>query len=273
MKRKTLLTLALCSSFILAAISTLYINASPNENIQLVIYSGSMRPTFDVGDSLTVKTDVSISEIYAAPKPDGDIIVFYSPIRPEDIIVHRAIEKTYENGTWFFTTQGDAIPFPDPWKVEESNIIGKVVAYSRPFYAGTWDEVAYNVTVSTNSTLAQFNFNQSNKQITFNITGYISDAKVGFCNVTIPKTLLNCNSLHDWQVLLNGTSTTYIPNQNDTHTFIYFTHNYSLQTVQIIGTEAIPELSTWIPMLSTLITLTIIAMVYKRKRKQLRLNC
>jgi signal peptidase I len=233
--RKTLLVLAVFILFATILSLTLDAGASSEEYIYLTVMSGSMRPTLEVGDVVTVKTDINASQIYVAPQPDGDIIVIHPPYNSEQIF-RRAIQKSYVNGTYYFRTKGDDNPMADSWEILEENIIGKVVAYSRSFYAGTWNEVAYNVTVSTNSTLANFNF-ESDKQVKFDITGYISEADNGFCNVTIPKNLLHCNSLYDWQVLLNGTSIGYIPNQNDTYTFIYFTYGYSIQNVRIIGTE------------------------------------
>lgn len=225
---------------------TVHVDASSNEHIHLVMPSRSMQPTLEIGDLLTVKTNVTASQIYAVPQPDGDIIAFYNPNKPDEIIIHRAIQKTYVNDTWHFRMKGDYNPMADPWEILEENIVGKIIVFSRKFYAGTWNEVAYNVTVSTNSTLANFNFDQSDKQVKFDITGHISEADNGFCNVTIPKNLLHCNSLYDWQVLLNGTSIGYIPNQNDTHTFIYFTYGYSIQNVRIIGTEFLTPLTVFI---------------------------
>ena len=63
---------------------------------------------------------------------EGDIIVFnalglpgwiHAPSEP---IVHRVIDKMYNNG-WFFLTKGDANPTPDNGWVPETRIIGVVV--------------------------------------------------------------------------------------------------------------------------------------------------
>ena len=243
---------------------TLYANASSNGYIYVVMGSGSMGPVLEAGDIVTVKTNVTVSQIYVAPKPDGDIIAFYHPVHPPDIIVHRAVGNGTDTSD-YLTTRGDANPGPDGWKVRESDIVGKVVAFSRNLYAGTWNEVAYNVTVSTNSTLANFDFNESSKEIKFDTGSYISQSDGGFCNVTIPKDLLRCDSLYDWQILLNGTSIAYTPNQNDTHTLIYFTYGDINQNVQIIGTEVIPDFPTWTSILLILIMLTVPIIIYKRR--------
>jgi len=98
----------------------------------LAVASGSMIPTLNVGDIIIVH-GAPASEIYAAPKTDnpaGDIIVFKGKVigRPDELIVHRAINKTFKDGVFYFITHGDHNPlgsnegpFPD------SALIGKVV--------------------------------------------------------------------------------------------------------------------------------------------------
>lgn len=86
----------------------------------------SMIPTLQHGDLLLVK-GVNAREIKAEPAPEGDIIVFYRPVPPQDPIVHRAIDKRLENGIWYFKTKGDNNPGPDGWEVPEDYVIGKVV--------------------------------------------------------------------------------------------------------------------------------------------------
>lgn len=86
-------------------------------------------PTLHIGDLIVVQGGLDPSEIKAAPYPEGDIIVFRSPNNPEILVVHRAIEKKYENGHWVFTTQGDGLLHADRWvrDLTEEYIIGKVI--------------------------------------------------------------------------------------------------------------------------------------------------
>ena len=62
---------------------------------------------------------------------NGDIIVFdahgvwLDP--PAEPIVHRVIDKKFEDGIWQFRTKGDANPSPDMGWVPESNIYGVVI--------------------------------------------------------------------------------------------------------------------------------------------------
>jgi signal peptidase I len=74
--------------------------------------------------------------------PNSDVIVFYSPNNPTELIVHRIIGTTIVNGTIYFQTKGDGNgnPWPqtpesslDPWDsnspagVPQSMVVGKVV--------------------------------------------------------------------------------------------------------------------------------------------------
>jgi signal peptidase I len=100
----------------------------------LAVASESMYPTLTRGDLIVVEW-VPASEIYAAPQtshPPGDIIVFQgaSVGLPNELIVHRAISKFYNNktGTYYFITHGDNNPpganegpFPD------TAVVGKVI--------------------------------------------------------------------------------------------------------------------------------------------------
>jgi len=117
----------------------------------LAVASGSMIPTLQVGDIIVVQGVPDANEIYAAPKPNGTMIVFYRPSVPrggpflffageDELIVHRAIAKVENGGTWYFQTQGDNTktnpvpdywggPYPDTWQgmISEKLLVGKVV--------------------------------------------------------------------------------------------------------------------------------------------------
>jgi len=229
-----------------------------------------MHPTLEIGDVLVVDSNVNKSQMYAAPYPEGDVIAFQAY---GEVIVSRAIERLVDNGSVYYITQGDdnAVPGPGSPTPAES-IIGKVVAFSRNFSCGTWNDQAYNVTVLTNSSIANFNFNQPQKEVTLDITGYVSHADQGFCNVTVPKGLLSCDSLTNWQVLLNSTGIPYEANQNDTDTFVYFTYGYNNSSIQIIGQQAVPEFPSFIILPSFIITALLAVIVYRRENAKQRVQ-
>lgn len=104
----------------------------------LTVASGSMIPTLNVGDLIVVQGVLNVADLKAAPRPEGDIIVFRNPSDKNELIVHRAINKTMNDGLWYIRTKGDANPAPDPWTgrdpldtwnymVSEKLLIGKVV--------------------------------------------------------------------------------------------------------------------------------------------------
>jgi signal peptidase len=88
-----------------------------------------MVPTLNIGDLIVVQGVTNVSEINAAPRPNGTIIVFHRSDKPSELIVHRAIGKVFKNGGCNFTTQGDANSGSARWEIEfpESLIVGKVV--------------------------------------------------------------------------------------------------------------------------------------------------
>jgi len=96
------------------------------ESPYLVVSSGSMRPTLEVGDLIIVKR-IDPSQLNYGFS-DGDIIVFKNPNDPKELIVHRLVSVTLKNGIYEFKTHGDANP---PKTMEEFNVtfyIGKVIA-------------------------------------------------------------------------------------------------------------------------------------------------
>lgn len=105
----------------------------------LTVASGSMRPTLEIGELIVVQGISNVSELRAAPPPEGDIIVFRNPHDEGELIVHRAINKTQNmiDGLWYIKTKGDANPSADPWSgtntwntmISEKLLIGKVVGH------------------------------------------------------------------------------------------------------------------------------------------------
>lgn len=126
-----------------------------------------------------------------------------------------------------------------------------------------WETNAYPVTLLSNSTISLFRFVQSEKKITFTVRGP-PDTR-GYCNITIPKTLLQDNP---WKIMLNTTNITpqAVITENQTHTTIHFTYNHSASNVQIIGTWVIPEFPPHTTLILSL-ALTLTIALLKRKIK------
>lgn len=91
-------------------------------------------------------------------------------------------------------------------------------------------------------------------QFKFNVTGTPLETEEGtlnfaYANVTIPKSLMWCNNLADWGVLINEIlwSTKYV-HDNATHTIVSFEFTYSKtnleKIVKIRSTNIVPEYTT-----------------------------
>jgi len=104
-----------------------------------------------------------------------------------------------------------------------------------------WQAKTYYVTVVSSSVVTNFSFSQQDKQISFNVNG--TDGTTGFCNVTVPKKLMRCDSLADWIVKIDDAPISYIATENATHTMLYFTYTHSIHQVKIISTYVIVEVT------------------------------
>lgn len=96
----------------------------------MAVQTGSMTPTYPKG------TVVIIKKTDPADLKKDDVITFYT-IDPEfksqnvEIITHRIVEVNNDgDGTYSFTTKGDATVFEDEYPAEGEKVIGKVVAKS-----------------------------------------------------------------------------------------------------------------------------------------------
>jgi len=125
------------------------------------------------------------------------------------------------------------------------------------------DGMIYSIGLKSNSTVHGFEFNQPLMQISFKISG--EAGMHGYCNVTVPKTLLKGEP---WTVKLNGTNWNFQSFENETHSFIYFTYTHaSTYHVVIQGTWVVPEFpSTTI--LPILMLATLIATIVLKKRRK-----
>ena len=125
-----LIIFAFSGSFLIYYIMQVSLNTNTP---MVVVVSGSMEPNLLKGDLLFLKgKDPESIKNGTAEGKEGDVIVFNAQNlpgwihAPSEPIVHRVIEKMYNNG-WFFLTKGDANPMPDNGWVPETRIIGVVV--------------------------------------------------------------------------------------------------------------------------------------------------
>ncbi len=126
-----------------------------------------------------------------------------------------------------------------------------------------WEGFTYYVSLSSNSTISTFKFNQPQMQISFNVTG--PPGTTGYCNVTIPKSLLSDSP---WTITIdNQPPINFILISNDTHSFLYFTYTHtSTLQVTITGTSVIPEFSTTMIIFSLILTTTLMILRLKKRK-------
>ena len=129
---------------------------------------------------------------------------------------------------------------------------------------GTWNETSYSIDVVSNSTVSDFCFdaNQAQPFISFNVTG--ESGTMGFCRVAIPKDLLWTET--NWTVYVDGQPVNYTLVCDENCTYVCFVYNHSTKTVQIIGTNVIPEYPSS-PVLLIFIMATLLATTVCRRKR------
>jgi parallel beta-helix repeat protein len=130
------------------------------------------------------------------------------------------------------------------------------------FDVGMWEWTSYTVDVISNSSVLDFSFNpEEGALIKFNVEG--ESGTIGFCRVRIPKELLQAEG--NWIVLVDENPVTSTVNEDTSNTYLYVTYPHSTKTVEIIGTDAIPEFPSWATLLIMLFAIMAMAIIYKRK--------
>lgn len=117
---------------------------------------------------------------------------------------------------------------------------------------------AYPIEFSSNSTISRFQFKALQKMVSFNVTG--PGGTLGFCNLTIPNSLVQDLWQNNFTVLVDGEPIMMNNWTDGTYTYIYFTYLHSEHKVEII-----PEFPTWTSMLLILILLIVVIVIYKRR--------
>jgi len=90
----------------------------------------------------------------------------------------------------------------------------------------------YRVRLRSSSVVSRFYFKQESKEIGFEVIG--PNGTQGYCNITIPKNLLNPSASQYWVVFIDGVKLKYyIKVENATSTYIYFIYNHTAHDVRI----------------------------------------
>jgi hypothetical protein len=146
------------------------------------------------------------------------------------------------------------------------------IAYQGTYqYGGT----TYSVPILSNSTVNNFNFDPKSLSISFNVNG--TAGTTGYCNITIPRSLLDNSTQGQWVIEEDGNpipAGQYKITQNANYTFIYITYTHSSHKISIMGSissvqEMPPNMMPYIMLIVSLMALVLI-MTQRRKIRTLK---
>jgi hypothetical protein len=133
----------------------------------------------------------------------------------------------------------------------------------------SYDGGTFDVPILTNSTVTKFVFDPSAAQIAFNVTE--PSGTSGFCNVTVPRNLLNAAALSDWTVILDGTTLSqgqFSITENAEYVFVNLNYTQPENLITIKGTQVLPEFQPDIlPILFAILLALIVITAAKQRRK------
>lgn len=124
------------------------------------------------------------------------------------------------------------------------------------------DGQQFTVTTFSNASISNMALNIEEKALIFNLTGF--EGTIGYFNITIPKTLISCDSNSGWQLYIDENPIAgFLVADNNTHTSIYFTYALSSHQVKLVGQQIIPEFLSWHSLTLLIITISIAIVLRK----------
>jgi hypothetical protein len=146
--------------------------------------------------------------------------------------------------------------------VETRSINFQRVGLEQVFYPYI-DSDAYPVTVNTDSTILGFEFNQTEKQMSLNLTGKTGTS--GSCDIVFPDGLLwgTFSLSMDGYALVEGDD--YSQTHNGTYYTFHIGYIHSSHTIEIVASDAVPEFPAWM-ILPLFMTATLMAVMLYRRR-------
>ena len=132
------------------------------------------------------------------------------------------------------------------------------------FDVGLSESLNYLVKISSDMLVSNLSFNPENKSLAFDLEGEIGT--LGTCRVTVPKDLLCAEG--NWIVYVDGEPTAAKVWDETYNSYIYFSLANTAQTVDIIGTAAIPEFPPWVILPLLIVTTLVRVIIRSRIRKK-----
>lgn len=152
------------------------------------------------------------------------------------------------------------------WNNQSISILKDLIFRIQYYCDIPWDGQMYSIITHSNGTASSVTFDQPLKKLYLTIDG--PSGAVGFANVSIPSVLLDAQP-ESWRIVVGNRTIVYPEYQiteTATHTFLYFTFTFgSPISIQIIGTEAIPEFPSFLLLSLFMIATLLAAMVVRRR--------
>jgi hypothetical protein len=146
--------------------------------------------------------------------------------------------------------------------VETVNIHFQRVGLEQTFYPYI-DSDAYPVTVNSDSSILGFEFSQTEKRLSLDLTGKTGTS--GSCEITFPDGLLwgTFSLSMDGHALVEGDD--YSQTYDGTYYTFSVSYIHSSHTIEIVASDAVPEFPAWM-ILPLFMTATLLAVMLYRKR-------
>jgi len=164
----------------------------------------------------------------------------------------------------------------DPYNNSETAI---VIPYNSPDglvnivavndHTVTVGSVDYTVSTRSNSSVMLVESSAPTPLLTFTVAG--PEQFMGFCNVTIPKSLMGtvATPVEDgWVVQIDGQTVTPQITSDAVNTYIYFTYSQSMHNVSIVTTSIVPEIGGLQSLMLILMALAMAAFLTSRYTKR-----
>jgi hypothetical protein len=266
-------------------------------------YSNDVGGTWDTYTARDLEFEVIFTHVNQPPtQPD----VAISPLKPfdsDDLTALWPIPSTdfemepvtyyiewYKNGilqpSWSnnIVLPNSATLPTDDWMVKitpyDGHINGTANAYTVHVQADiltidhsvTADSQTFHVFTTSNTSITGFTFNYTTQGAlaTINFTSTGPAGAKGFCNITIPKSLVT-NPTDQWVIRINGNPPIdpyTVVSENATHTIIKLEYDTSSVPITIQGTYAVPEFTPTMLIVIFAVTTIAIAAVTKKINKR-----
>jgi parallel beta-helix repeat protein len=161
-------------------------------------------------------------------------------------------DPDFLNGPYQNETGSDGIG-DKPYAIDSNNqdpypLMGPI----NIFNVGPWNATSYSMQIVSNSTISNFRFNVTEGPfLKFDVTG---ENGTGFCRASIPRNVLWASD--EWKVMVDNEPTNHTVMADDNFSYLYFTYQHGLNSIEIQGTNVISEFPSSVIVLLVLIFTT-----------------